>query len=283
MRPASPTIIFLDPHGTIQIAVQRLLDVAMPAFDLTGQRLILNIIIIGMVVFGLRAMLGAGSFGAGTPALEIVTWLSKAVLAYTFMRYYRVPIPGIGYSLVGVIDGEFHDMMMILGRGTTESMYKNLDLMFSRVVPPTGGIFNLLAALYYWSAEIALVVCKALVIMSTGFGLIGQAITRLFAPLCLAFVLVPHLSQLAWNWVYAYINFAFLPVIGMAYIFVMEYFVASVATRTPPGVMEYGYATYLGQVLLVELLFIGCVPLVVIIARMLTGGGASSPGFGIMK
>ena len=283
MRPTSPNITFLDPHGTIQIAVQRLLDVAMPAFDLTGQRLILDIIIIGLVVFGLRAMLGAGAFGSGTPALELITWLSKAVIAYTFVRYYREPIPGLGFSLVGVIDNEFHDMMMIMGRGTTESMYRNLDLMFSRVVPPTGGMFNLLPALYYWAAQVALVITKVLVILSTAFGLIGQAITRLFAPICLAFILVPNLSRLAWNWVYAYINFAIIPVIGMAYIFVMEYFVASVATRTPPGVMEYGYATYLGQVMLVEGVFIGCVPLIIMIARMLTGGGASAPGFGLMR
>jgi hypothetical protein len=275
--PDGSLIDLLDPYGTLQIAVQRMLNTGVPQFEYFGQQLVLLIISMLLVVFMARLMLGAHHAGS-TSAADFVTILVKAVVTFTIVRHYRTIIPGFEYSFVGAIDGQFHSWMVTLGRGTTESIYTNFDRLWAKFVPPTGGIFSLLPVILYCIGLGMIAVAKALTIYATMYGLIGQALTRLFGAPMLAFLMVPRLNQLSWNWIWTYLNYGMLPVVGMAYIFIMNSFIAKAVSVIPDGVTEIGYYTYLVEAIVVMLIFVGGIPLIRQVCSQLTGGSGAAPG-----
>jgi hypothetical protein len=282
MQPGS-FIEILDPIGTLQHTIQQMLDMGIGEFDRIGQDLVLIVLTCYVVIFMVRVQLGCATFGAGTPLLDVVTAIMTGVVSWTVVRYYRTPIPGVGYSVVGLIDAEFHSWMLLFGRTTVAQVYKNLETLWGVFMAPTGGLFSLLPNLLYWAGLVFVTIAKALVLYATTYGLIGAAITRLFGAPLLAFALVPRLSQLAWNWLWMYLNYSLRPVVGMAYLFVMNGFLARAVSIIPREALGAGIGTYGAQVILVLLVFIGGIKLVSEIPSGFFGGPAGTVGFNPLR
>jgi hypothetical protein len=281
--PPGSFIEILDPIGTLQHTIQQMLDMGIGEFDRIGQDLVLIILTCYIVVFMVRVMLGCATFGAGTPLLDVVTAIMTGVVSWTVVRYYRTPIPGVGYSVVGLIDAEFHYWMLLFGKTTVAQVYKNLETLWGVFMAPTGGLFSLLPNLLYWAGLVLVTIAKALVLYATTYGLIGAAITRLFGAPLLAFALVPRFGQLAWNWLWLYLNYSLRPVVGMAYLFVMNGFLARAVSIIPREALGAGFGTYGAQVILVLLVFIGGIKLVSEIPSGFFGGPAGTVGFNPMR
>ncbi|MEP7308062.1 MAG: hypothetical protein ABJA98_21380 [Acidobacteriota bacterium] len=272
--PPAPLITLIDPYGTINRALQTMLDVIVPGMETAAQTLVLILIGIMMAHFFYRMMFGDQHI----TMYAALQRLAAFEAAWVLVRYYRTVPPGFSYSLLGTIDGTMRDWMVLLGRGTVEDMWKNCDLLVGRFVAPTGGIWELLPVLYYFTFIALVSIVKALVIYTTAYGFIGQALTRIWGAPFLAFAIVPKLNQLSWNWFWTYLNYSMLPVMGMAYIFVMTRYVGQAVSVIPPGVTEAGYYTYLGEAMMVLITFILCVPLVRQVTAALTGGTGAAPG-----
>ena len=271
---------FLDKFATLQTSIQNMLDVGVPQFEAAGQQLVLMFITIMLVVFFVRMMFGAHRPGS-TTALDLVTVLVRAVVAFTIVSHYRTPIPGLGYSLVGLIDAQTHAWMVTFGRGTTEAVYGDINTLWLKVMPPTGGMFSFLPSIVYFVGLFLVVIAKGLVTFATLYGFIGQALVRLFGAVMLAFILVPQLNRLSWNWIWMYLHYSMLPVVGMAYLFLMRGFLSRAVLTIPAGLTEFEYYTQVSEIMVILLIFIGGTRLIVQVTAGLFGGTSSTPGFSL--
>lgn len=283
LPPAGSFIEILDPIGTLQSTIQRMLDVGIGDFDRIGQDLVLIVLTCYVVVFMTRVMLGCATFGAGTPLLDVVTAIMSGVVSWTVVRYYRTPVPGIGYSVVGLVDSEFHSWMLIFGTSTVAQVYKNIETLWGGFMAPTGGMFSILPNLLYWAGLVVVTMAKALVLYATTYGLIGAAITRLFGAPLLAFALIPRFNQLAWNWLWTYLNYSLRPVVGMAYLFVMNGFLAKAVSVIPREAAGAGIGTYGAQVIMVLFVFLMGIKLVSEIPSAIFGGPSGHAGFNPLR
>jgi hypothetical protein len=270
---------FLDKYATMQASIQRMLDVGVPQFESAGQELVLLIITILFVIFFARMMLGAHTSAGSNSASDLVTMTVRCVTAYTVVRGYRTPIPGLGYSVVGLIDAQTHAWMVTFGVQTTATVYTSINDLWLKVVPPSGGMFSFLPSLVYFTGLILVIVAKCLVMFATMYGFIGQALVRLFGAVMLAFILVPRFNQLSWNWIWLYIHYSMLPVVGMAYLFLMTGFLGKAVLTIRPGLTEFEYYTQVSEIMVILLIFVGGIPLIRQVCSGLTGGTSAAPGF----
>ena len=269
---------FLDKFATLQASILYMLDVGVPQFEAAGQQLVLLIITILLVIFFARMMLGAHHAGSNS-ASDLVTMLMRCVVAFTIVRYYRTPIPGLGYSVVGLIDAQTKAWMLTFGVKTTATVYTSINDLWLKVIPPDGGLFSFLPSLVYFFGLFLVIIAKALVMFATMYGFIGQALVRLFGALLLAFILVPRFNQLSWNWIWLYLHYSMLPVVGMAYLFLMTGFLGKAVLTIRPGFTEFEYYTQVSEIIVILLIFVGGIPLIRQVTSGLFGGTSSAPGF----
>ena len=67
------------------------------------------------------------------------------------------------------------------------------------------------------------------------FGMIASAVCALLGPLFVPFFIVPTLEWLFWNWLKAFVQYSFMPVVANAFIFVFERFLSRYLQTLPPG------------------------------------------------
>jgi hypothetical protein len=73
------------------------------------------------------------------------------------------------------------------------------------------------------------------ILFVVSFGMIASAVCALLGPLFVPFFIVPTLEWLFWNWLKAFIQYSFVPVVANAFIFVFERFLSRYLQTLPPG------------------------------------------------
>lgn len=221
-----------DPIATVQQAIVALLTTNEPEFLAIGSRLFTSFAIIMLAWYGIRLMFAGGDSG------ERVFGFAKLVLlisfAYSMITFYESPIPGFGTSFSNLITDQTGYLASILSARSIQDAQQTLNTLWNALEQPDP--WSILANLLYWTLLIVIGLAQFAVMFVVSFGMIASAVCALLGPLFIPFFIVPSLDWLFWNWLKAFVQYSFMPVVANAFIFVFERFLSRYLQTLPPGV-----------------------------------------------
>jgi len=219
-----------DPIGTVQQAIVSLLTTNEPTFIEIGSRLFVSFAAILIAWYGIRWMLGGNEnerlFGFAKLLLIIA-------FGYTMIAFYESPIPGIGTSFSNLITDQTSYLASVLSARSIQDAEHTLSSLWNALEQPDP--WSILANLLYWTMLIVIALAQFAVLFVVSFGMIASAVCALLGPLFIPFFIVPTLEWLFWNWLKAFVQYSFMPVVANAFIFVFERFLSRYLQTLPPG------------------------------------------------
>jgi hypothetical protein len=220
-----------DPIATVQQAIVALLTTNEPEFLAIGSRLFTSFAIIMLAWYGIRMMFAGGDTG------ERIFGFAKLVLlisfGYAMITFYESPIPGVGTSFSNLITDQAAYLASIVSARSVQDAQQTLNTLWNALEQPDP--WSILANLLYWTMLIVIGLAQFAVMFVVSFGMIASAVCALLGPLFIPFFIVPTLEWLFWNWLKAFVQYSFMPVIANAFIFVFERFLSRYVQTLPPG------------------------------------------------
>ena len=142
-------------------------------------------------------------------------------------------IPGIGTSFSNLITDQTAHLASTISARSIQDAQQTLNSLWNALEQPDP--WSLLANLLYWTMLIVIALAQFAVMFVISFGMIASAVCALLGPLFIPFFIVPSLEWLFWNWLKAFVQYSFMPVIANAFIFVFERFLSRYLQTLPPG------------------------------------------------
>lgn len=220
-----------DPIGTVQQAIASLLTIHEPRFVSLGSRLFVAFAAILLCWHGLRMMLAWSQPG------EHMYSFAKLILVIAFgdamITYYASPIPGIGIPFSHLITDQSAYLASLISARSIQEAQQSLNILWNALEQPDA--WSILANLFYWTWLLAIGLAQFAILFVVSFSMIATAICALLGPLFVPFFIVPALEWIFWNWLKAFIQYAFMLVVANAFIFVFERFLSRFLLTLPPG------------------------------------------------
>ena len=242
--PVPPRLAII---ATVQQAITTLLTTYEPEFLRFGNSLFLAFATILIAWHGIRMMLSSDALG------EQLFGFAKLLLfiafGYALIAYYESPLPGIGISFSNLITDQTANFANLLDARSLEMTFDHLDELWNRFLQPD--TWSILANLLYWLLLIVITLAKVLSLAVVAYGLIASAVCALLGPIFVPFFIVPRLDFLFWNWLKAFLQYSFVPVVAFAFLMIFERFVYRFLTTLPMGITEDLYMLYVLQTLVV--------------------------------
>jgi hypothetical protein len=227
-----PTSASYDPIGTVQQAIVALLNANEPFFIDIGARLFTSFATILIAWYGIRWMLG------GSNDRERMFGFAKLLLiiafGYTMITFYEAPIPGFGTSFSNLITDQTGYLASQISARSVQDAQLTLSALWNALEQPDP--WSILANLLYWTLLIIIGLAQFAVMFVICFGMIAAAVCALLGPLFIPFFIVPTLEWLFWNWLRAFIQYSFMPVVANAFIYIFERFLSRYLQTLPPGI-----------------------------------------------
>lgn len=220
-----------DPIGTVQQAINSLLDTQEPQFIGIGNRLFISFAAILLAWHGIRMMLAWRQ--SGEHMFSFAKMLLIISFGYAMIAFYESPIPGFGTSFSNLITDQTAYLARIIGARSIQNAQESLNALWNALEQPDA--WSILANLIYWLMLIVIGVAQFALMFVVSFGMIASAICALVGPLFVPFFIVPTLEWLFWGWLKAFVQYSFIPVIANAFIFVFERFLSRFLQTLPPG------------------------------------------------
>ena len=220
-----------DPIGTVQQAINSLLDTQEPQFIGIGNRLFISFAAILLAWYGIRMMLAWRQ--SGEHMFSFAKLLLIISFGYAMIAFYESPIPGFGTSFSNLITDQTAYLAHIIGARSIQNAQESLNTLWNALEQPDA--WSILANLIYWLMLIVIGVAQFALMFVVSFGMIASAICALVGPLFVPFFIVPTLEWLFWGWLKAFVQYSFIPVIANAFIFVFERFLSRFLQTLPPG------------------------------------------------
>jgi hypothetical protein len=217
-----PPQLGYDPISTVQQAITALLQVHQPQFLAIGLRMYLSFATIVIAWFGIRVMLtpsrGEDNFFSLAKLLLVVSF------GYSMIAFYEAPIPGIGTSFSNLITDQTAFLAGLLSAQSVQNAQESLMTLWNALEQPDP--WSILANLLYWVLLIIIGLAQFALLFVVSFGLIASAVCALLGPLFIPFFIVPTLEWLFWNWLKAFLQYSFMPVVANAFILIFERFLS---------------------------------------------------------
>jgi hypothetical protein len=220
-----------DPIGTVQRAITALLSTQEAQFIGIGNRMFQSFATIMIAWYGIRMMLAwrqSGEHMFGFARLMLII-----AFGYAMIVYYESPIPGFGVSFSNLITDHTSYLASLLGARSIQDAQQTLNTLWNALEQPDA--WSILANLLYWLMLIVIGLAQFALLFVVSFGLIASAVCALLGPLFVPFFIVPTLEWLFWNWLKAFVQYSFVPVVANAFIFVFERFLSRFLQTLPPG------------------------------------------------
>ena len=220
-----------DPIGTVQQAITALLSTQEAQFIGIGNRMFQSFATIMIAWYGIRMMLAwrqSGEHMFGFAKLMLII-----AFGYAMIVYYESPIPGFGVSFSNLITDHTSYLASLLGARSIQDAQQTLNTLWNALEQPDA--WSILANLLYWLMLIVIGLAQFALLFVVSFGLIASAVCALLGPLFVPFFIVPTLEWLFWNWLKAFVQYSFVPVVANAFIFVFERFLSRFLQTLPPG------------------------------------------------
>lgn len=259
----------VDFFPILQAAVADLLITYSPEFQRWGVDIFLAVMTIRVAMFA-WALMGGGISDPRWPGALLVM---KILLGYEFITFYSTPDPLFGISFSHLITDQMTRFAVILSGSVVTTVFVTLSDILSRFIPL--GLTEYAGLPVYFLAYTAIVAAQLVTVVIVGFAFIAQAVLVLVGPLFVCLFLVPHLDRLFWSWLWALLQYSFLPVCGFAYMFIGATFLTRVLTTLPPAITLDLYPTYGALVILMAAIYtVGFLMIPSLNAAIFHGGGS---------
>src|SRR6266700_7066865 len=126
-------------------ACQSLGATAAPSITAMGVHLVLALATIMMVWFGVQEALASAHGGPGFSMGRFLNLFMLLTFAYVMVNYYDTPIPGLGFSIKGFIDGGTTSLVNLIGSDGSNTMLREINAASSKAGP---GMLNTLMSPY---------------------------------------------------------------------------------------------------------------------------------------
>jgi hypothetical protein len=226
-----PPTLGYDPIGTVQQAITTLLRTEESQFLGIGTRMYVSFATILLVWHGVRMMFTGRA--SGEQLFGFAKLLLLIAFGYAMIAYYEAPIPGLGISFSNLITDQTAYLASLLGARSIQNAQLTLNSLWNALEQPDA--WSILANLIYWLMLIVIGLAQFALLFVVSFGMIASAVCALLGPLFVPFFIVPTLEWLFWNWLKAFIQYSFMPVVANAFIFVFERFLSRFLQTLPPG------------------------------------------------
>jgi len=220
-----------DPIGTVQEAINTLLDSQEPQFIGIGTRLFMSFAVILLAWHGIRMMLAWRQ--SGEHLFSFAKLLLVISFGYAMIAFYEAPIPGIGTSFSNLITDQTAYLARIIGAHSIQNAQQSLSSLWNALEQPDA--WSILANLIYWLMLIVIGIAQFALMFVVSFGMIASATCALIGPLFVPFFIVPTLEWIFWGWLKAFVQYSFIAVIANAFIFIFERFLSRFLQTLPPG------------------------------------------------
>ena len=219
-----------DPIGTVQQAITHLLMTHEPQFIGIGLRMYLSLATVMLAWFGIRMMLATRE---GDHVFNFARLLLTISFGYAMIAYYETPIPGIGTSFSNLITDQTAYLASLLSARAIQDAQQSLATLWAALEQPDA--WSILANLLYWGMLLIIGLSQFALLFVVSFGMIASAVCALLGPLFIPFFIVPNLEWLFWNWLKAFVQYSFVPVVANAFILVFERFLSGYVQTLPAG------------------------------------------------
>ncbi len=258
---------------TVQQAISNLLLTYEPEFIRFGLQLFLALATIILTWRGIRMMFEHD--GLGEQMFDFAKLLLFVSFGYGLITFYETPLPGIGVSFSNLITDQAHYFTSVLEARAFDNMYRHLDELSAHFMQPDP--WSILANLIYWTVLLLVAIAKGISLAVIAFGLIASAVCALLGPIFVPFLIVPKLDWLFWNWLKAFIQYSFMPVVAIAVLMIFEQFIFRYVTTLPPMILQADYGVYaLQAVAVVGTFVIGMLLVPSLTSNIFTGSGGES-------
>ena len=192
-------------------ACQSLAATAAPSITAMGTHIVLALATIMLVWFGVQESLASAHGGPGFSMARFLNLFMLLTFAYVMVAYYDSSIPGLGFSLKGLIDGGTANLVNLIGADGSTSMLNEINSASSKTGPSMlSSVMSPYYAIVYFVVQFLLAVLAAVVSAILAYGAIAATIIGLLGPLFIPFLVFDKLDWLFWGWLKAYLGFSLL-------------------------------------------------------------------------
>jgi hypothetical protein len=197
-----------------------------------------------LVWFGVQEALASASGGPGFSLGKFLSFFLLITFAYTMVKFYDSPIPGVSYSLRGFINGGAQYLVTAIGTDSVTSIQNALSQAQSTSGPGIAkAMMNPYFALVYVIIQVMIAVLAAVVGAILAYGAIGSAVIGLLGPVFIPFLVFQKLEFLFWGWLRAFIGFCFYKVLAAAVFSILghllsEYYTQLIAFSDPGNMVQ---------------------------------------------
>jgi hypothetical protein len=258
--------------ATVQQAITTLLTTYEPSFLAFGLSFFRSIAVILIVWHGVKMMFTQQTVNTPEQMFEFAKLLLFISFGYALIAYYESPLPGVGVSFSNLITDQAANFANILDARSLEMVSAHLDELWDRFLQPD--TWAILPNLLYWLVLIVICLAKAAALAAITYGMIAAAVCGLLGPIFVPFLIVPHFEFMFWGWLKAFIQFAFIQVVALAYLMIFERFVFQFLTTVPAGITEDLYMLYgLQSIVVIATFTLGTLLIPSLTGAIFTGSG----------
>ena len=162
-----------------------------------------------------------------------------------FLVYYDTPLPFWGSSFSKILIDESTYLTNQLSQDSAANIWANLDTLWLSFQAPS--IWAWAVFVPYLGLLGVILFCKGAMLFVLAGSYTSFAVGIVLGPLFIPSLIFKETSWLFHGWFRVTLEFAFLPVVAMAYQMVMETFIFGFLSTVPPTVGVAEYAVYLYQ------------------------------------
>lgn len=252
-------------------------------FNGIGWNLFKGFAVILIAWYGINVALGSVS-GASVRWDKFAALLMSISFTYAMLSYYDRPLPGIGISFHRLITDEGASLASQIEINSNEDISKQLETMYDTMEQPSGpSIFDVLEVIRYFIVVLLISFAQAAILAVISFGFVAVGVCVLVGPIFIPFFIVPHLEWMFWGWLKTFIQYAFYPVIGNAFVYVYGQMILHFSDQYAP---PYSISMIAGLILQLALLLIaftfGILKVPALVSSIFSGrsGDHAFPGIG---
>lgn len=215
---------------------------ASPSVDALGLHICVALATIMLVWFGVQESLASAQGGQGFSMARFLNFFMLITFAYVMVKFYDNPMPGVGYSLRGFINGGAQYLVTVIGNQSMTNILAILDQAQSASGPGiVKAMLNPYFAIVYVLIQVILAFFSAVVSVIVAYGAIASAVVGLLGPIFIPFLVSDKLDFLFWGWLRAFIGFCFYKVLAAAVLSIMgnllAHYYADIVAFSDPGLM----------------------------------------------
>ena len=219
-----------------------LTSTASPSIDALGLHICIALATIMLVWFGVQEALASAHGGPGFSMGRFLNFFMLITFAYTMVKFYDNPIPGVGYSFRGFINGGAQYLVSVIGSDSATSIQNTLSQAQAANGPGMmKAVMDPYYAMVYVIIQVLIAVLAAAVSAIVAYGAVASAVIGLLGPIFIPFLVFDKLEFLFWGWLRAFIGFCFYKVLAAAVLSILAHLLAGYYTQvvafSDPGSM----------------------------------------------